>query len=139
MSEPHGASGKESFASTFGRVATRIAGWMGSPAAFGFAILCVVVWGATGPRYRYSNTWQLVINTATTIVTFLMVFVIQNTQNRDARAIHLKLDEVIRSIRTAQNEMINIETLSDAELGELSKRYERIRKEWEQRKSERGS
>src|SRR5438067_6710463 len=77
MSEAQGASGKQSFASTFGRVATRIAGWMGSPAAFGVAILSVVVWGATGPRYRYSNTWQLVINTATTIVTFLMVFVIQ--------------------------------------------------------------
>jgi len=139
MTEAQETSRKQSFASIFGRLAARIAIWVGSPWAFVSAILSVLVWGATGPRYRYSNTWQLIINTATTIITFLMVFLIQNTQNRDARAIHLKLDEVIRSIRSAQNEMIDIERLSDAELTELSKRYERIKKEWEQRKSERGS
>jgi len=139
MTEAQETSRKQSFASIFGRLAARIAIWVGSPWAFVSAILSVLLWGATGPRYRYSNTWQLIINTATTIITFLMVFLIQNTQNRDARAIHLKLDEVIRSIRSAQNEMIDIERLSDAELTELSKRYERIKKEWEQRKSERGS
>ena len=139
MTEAQETGRKQSFASIFGRLAARIAIWVGSPWAFVSAILSVLVWGATGSRYRYSNTWQLIINTATTIITFLMVFLIQNTQNRDARAIHLKLDEVIRSIRSAQNEMIDIERLSDAELTELSKRYERIKKEWEQRKSERGS
>ena len=131
----HTAPAKDSFASIFGRAATRTAGLVGSPWAFVAAIVVVVVWAATGPHYHYSNTWQLVINTGTTIVTFLMVFLIQNTQNRDARAIHLKLDEVIRSIRSAQNEMIDIERLSDAELAELSKRYEQIRKEWEERKN----
>ena len=97
----------------------------------------IVLWGFTGPMFHYSNTWQLVINTATTIVTFLMVFLIQNTQNRDARAIHLKLDEVIRSIRHAHNEMINIEKLSDEELEELAKHYEKIREEHDHRKASR--
>ena len=139
MIEAQEPSGKQSFASMFGKLAARIAIWVGSPWAFVAATVSVLVWGITGPRYRYSNTWQLVINTATTIITFLMVFLIQNTQNRDARAIHLKLDEVIRSIRTAQNEMIDIERLSDDELAQLSKRYELIKKEWEQRKGERES
>ncbi len=84
--------------------------------------------------FHYSDTWQLVINTATTIVTFLMVFLIQNTQNRDAKAIHLKLDEIIRSIRHAHNEMIDIEKLSDPELEELAKRYEAFREESERRR-----
>ena len=99
----------------------------GIPFAFVFAVFCVITWGLLGPRHRYSDTWQLVINTGTTIVTFLMVFLIQNTQNRDARAIHLKLDELIRSVHAAHNDMIDIEKLSDDELRELAKRYERIR------------
>ena len=93
----------------------------------------ILLWLVSGPFYHYSDTWQLVANTVTTLITFLMVFVIQNTQNRDTRAINLKLDEIIRSIHEAHNEMIDIEKLSDAELDDLAKRYERIRAECEQR------
>jgi low affinity Fe/Cu permease len=89
----------------------------------------VLIWGATGPIFHYSNTWQLVINTGTTIVTFLMVFLIQNTQNRDAQAINLKLDELILSIGAASNQMMDIENLSDDELNVLHERYEKIRAE----------
>src|SRR5213593_2291289 len=104
---------------------------VGSPWAFFLAILVIIAWLATGPTFHYSDTWQLMINTSTTIVTFLIVFLIQNTQNRDARALHLKLDEVIRALRGAHNEMIDIEKLSDAELHELAKRYERLRRAYE--------
>jgi low affinity Fe/Cu permease len=89
----------------------------------------VLVWAATGPIFRYSNTWQLVINTGTTIVTFLMVFLIQNTQNRDAQAINLKLNELIHSIGAASNQMMDIESLSDDELKLIQARYEKIRAE----------
>jgi low affinity Fe/Cu permease len=122
-----------SFGAWFGKAATRTASWVGSAWAFVLAVITVIVWAILGPRYHYSNTWQLVINTGTTIVTFLIVFLIQNTQNRDARALHLKLDEVIRAIRGAHNEMISIENLSDAELKEMADRYELVRKEWEVR------
>jgi low affinity Fe/Cu permease len=100
---------------------------MGSSGMFVIAVAGVVIWGLTGPHFHYSDTWQLVINTSTTIITFLMVFLIQNTQNRDARALQLKLDEIIRSHKPARNEMINIEKLSDAELEELAKHYQQIR------------
>lgn len=116
--------------------ATKASCWMGSKWSFLGAIFIVIVWATLGPYFRYSDTWQLVVNTATTIVTFLMVFLIQNTQNRDARAIHLKLDEIIRSIQPAHNEMINIEKLSDDELEMLSKNFEAIRLECEARKRE---
>jgi len=106
---------------------------VGTSWAFLVAVALVVAWLLSGRLFHYSDTWQLVINTATTIVTFLMVFLIQNTQNRDARAIHLKLDEIIRSHHGAHNEMIDIEDLSDEELAEISKRYEKIRKEYDQR------
>jgi low affinity Fe/Cu permease len=96
---------------------------------FASAILIVLVWAAMGPRFRYSDTWQLVINTGTTVVTFLMVFLIQNTQNRDAKTIHLKLDEIIRSLKRAHNEMIDIEKLSDEELEGLATYYEKLRSE----------
>jgi len=89
----------------------------------------IIAWTAPGPYFNYSDTRQLVVNTATTIVTFLMVFLIQNSQNRDARAIHLKLDEIIRSIQPARNEMVDIEKLSDEELQALSKKFEAIRAE----------
>ncbi|PYL83281.1 MAG: hypothetical protein DMF23_10085 [Verrucomicrobia bacterium] len=89
---------------------------------------------AAGPCFHYWDTWQLVINTATTVITFLVVFLIQNTQNRDARALHLKLDEVIRAIRSARNEMISIEHLSDEELEGLTKHYDRLRAECEARR-----
>ncbi len=85
------------------------------------------MWGLTGPIFHYSDTWQLVINTGTTIVTFLMVFLIQNTQNRDARAIHLKLNELIHAVDKARNKMIDVEKLSDLELEEIAKTYEQMR------------
>jgi low affinity Fe/Cu permease len=84
---------------------------LGSAWAFASAILTIVIWGLTGPTFHYSDTWQLIINTGTTIVTFLMVFLIQNTQNRDAKAVHLKLDEVIRALKGARNELIDLENL----------------------------
>src|SRR5438034_2829719 len=122
------------FSIWFGKAASKSAAWVGSPWSFIAALATVVLWGALGPRYHYSDTWQLVINTGTTIVTFLIVFLIQNTQNRDARALHLKLDEVIRAIQGAHNEMIDIENLSDAELRGMAEQYELVRKEWEARK-----
>ena len=103
--------------------------YVGSRWAFVFAVGVIVLWAVTGPIYHYSDTWQLIINTGTTIVTFLMVFLIQNTQNRDARAINLKLNELIESIKSARNEMIDIEHLSDAELDVLAHRYEAVREE----------
>jgi low affinity Fe/Cu permease len=125
---------KSSLAGQFGHFAARVSRWVGSSSLFFVAAALVVIWGLTGPVFHFSNTWQLVINTATTIVTFLMVFLIQNTQNRAARAIHLKLDEIIRSIKHAHNEMIDIEKLSDEELESLAKTYESLRAESERRR-----
>jgi low affinity Fe/Cu permease len=113
----------------FGGFATAASNGLGSKWAFMGAILIIVGWGASGPFFHFSDTWQLVINTGTTIVTFLMVFLIQNTQNRDARAMNLKLNELIYAIDAAGDEMLDIETLSDEELDVMQKRYERIRKE----------
>ncbi len=101
---------------------------LGSAWAFASAVLIIVIWGLTGPTFHYSNTWQLIINTGTTIVTFLMVFLIQNTQNRDAKAAHLKLDELIRAVKGARNELIDLQKLSDEELTSLEKQFERVRK-----------
>jgi len=128
-------NGNELFSIWFGRTAAKTAGWVGSAWAFMLAVLTIVLWAATGAYFHYSDTWQLVINTATTVITFLVVFLIQNTQNRNDRALHLKLDEVIRSIRSAHNEMIDIEELSDAELEQLAKHYHRVRQEWELRQA----
>src|SRR5256886_15472768 len=100
---------------------------LGSAWAFGIAILVIVIWGLTGPAFHYSNTWQLIINTGTTIVTFLMVFLIQNTQNRDAKAVHLKLDEIIRALEGARNELVDLEELSDEDLKKLEKQFQSIR------------
>ena len=111
----------------FGRFAAAASTWLGSKWAFSWAVLVIVVWGASGFVFHYSDTWQLVINTGTTIVTFLMVFLIQNTQNRDARAINLKLNELIHALDKARDQMIDIESLSDLELDELQARYETIR------------
>jgi low affinity Fe/Cu permease len=108
----------------FGRFAASASGWLGSKWAFAGAGFVIAVWGITGPLFHFSDTWQLVINTGTTIVTFLMVFLIQNTQNRDARAINLKLNELIRAVDKARNQMIDIENLSDLELDELQAKYE---------------
>jgi low affinity Fe/Cu permease len=109
---------------------TRFARWSarsaGRPASFLVAVLVILGWAATGPVFHYSDTWQLVINTGTTIVTFLMVFVIQNTQNRDSVAMQLKLDEIIRAIHGAHNAVVNIEDLSEEELDRLKKLYEQL-------------
>jgi low affinity Fe/Cu permease len=104
---------------------------LGSAWAFASAILIIVIWALTGPAFHYSNTWQLIINTGTTIVTFLMVFLIQNTQNRDAKAAHLKLDEIIRALKGARNELIDLEKLADEDLTSLEKQFERVRKKAE--------
>src|SRR6266550_2024564 len=117
------------WANGFQIFATKASYVVGTKWAFAAAIALIVAWAIAGPYFHYSDTWQLVVNTATTVVTFLIVFLIQNTQNRDAKAIHLKLDEIIRSIHRAHNEMIHIEKLSDEELEELSIEYEQIRKE----------
>jgi low affinity Fe/Cu permease len=101
---------------------------LGSAWAFAGAILIIVIWGLTGPTFHYSDTWQLIINTGTTIVTFLMVFLIQNTQNRDAKAAHLKLDEIIRALKGARNELIDLEKLADEDLTSLEKQFERVRR-----------
>jgi low affinity Fe/Cu permease len=109
--------------------ATQAANWVGTKWAFLVALLTILVWITSGPYFHYSDTWQLIINTGTTVITFLVVFLIQNTQNRDARAIHLKLDEIIKSIDKAHNEMIDIEHLSDAELQRLADKYQKVRAE----------
>lgn len=99
---------------------------LGSAWAFIIAILIIAVWGITGPMFNFSDTWQLIINTGTTIVTFLMVFLIQNTQNRDAKAVHLKLDELIRAMKGARNRLVDLEKLSDDELKKLEEEFQRI-------------
>lgn len=116
----------QSASDRFGHFAAFCSLWLGSRWAFTLAGLVIIVWAITGPLFHYSDTWQLVINTGTTIVTFLMVFLIQNTQNRDARAINLKLDELIRAIDKARNQMINIESLSDIELDLLQAQYKKM-------------
>ena len=109
----------------FTRVAGRIAAFAGQPSAFVIAAGLIVIWGITGPVFRYSDTWQLVVNTATTIVTFLMVFLIQNSQNRDAAAMQAKLDEVIRSLDGARNRFIGVEHRTDGEIQAIRAELER--------------
>jgi low affinity Fe/Cu permease len=100
----------------------------GSPVTFAIALLIVVVWAVTGPLFNYSDTWQLVINTGTTIVTFLMVFLIQSTQNRDTQALQIKLDELIRVTKGARNLLIDLEELDDEQVEQLRQTYERLGK-----------
>ena len=101
---------------------------VGSSWAFILAVVIIFVWAITGPMFHYSDTWQLVINTGTTIITFLIVFLIQNTQNRDTKAIHLKLDELIRAVEGARTHLVELEELSDEELERLQKQFTRLRK-----------
>ena len=110
----------------FRKFAHRTSLIVGSPWAFFVACAIIVAWALTGPHFGYNDTWQLVINTGTTIVTFLMVFLIQNTQNRDARAMHLKLDELIRALKGARNQLVNLEEMSDDELDQLQKEFQRV-------------
>ena len=100
----------------FNRMAQWTAEQAGHPTTFALAVAAIVVWGITGPLFGYSDTWQLVINTGTTIVTFLMVFLIQNTQNRDTQALHLKIDELIRANEGARNRLLRLEEMSEAEV-----------------------
>src|SRR5262245_61727130 len=113
---------------------TRFAKWTarvsGRPAAFVLAVMVILAWAITGPIFGFSDTWQLVINTGTTIITFLMVFLIQNTQNRDAVAIHLKLDELIRGVKSARNSLVDLEDLSDAELEQLQQEFRRLHEQY---------
>ena len=117
----------KSFHERFTAFARRVADLAGSPWASSIAILLILIWAITGPIFGFSNTWQLVINTGTTIVTFLMVFLIQNTQNRDAKAIHLKLDELIHKVKGARNSLIDLEDCTDEELDKLQAQFEHMR------------
>jgi len=113
----------------FDGCASRVTQWAGSPLAFALAVASLVAWLLAGPLFHYSENWQLVVNTGTTIVTFLAVFLIQNMQNRDAKAIHLKLDELIRSIDGARTGLVNLEELPDREIQELADDFKRIHDE----------
>jgi low affinity Fe/Cu permease len=134
---PHEPEQPATLHGMFRKFATHISNAAGSPWAFFAAIAIVVVWAAVGPSFHYSDTWQLVINTGTTIITFLMVFLIQNMQNRDAKAIHLKLDELLRAVKGARTELVNLEDLSDQDLDELQKEFGRIRERYAKRGLER--
>ena len=111
---------------SFETIATKITYWTGSSIAFITAFFIILIWGITGPLFGYSDTWQLVINTGTTIVTFLMVFIIQKSQNKDSKAIQLKRNELIAASRHASNRMVDIEDLTEAELDVLHKFYQRL-------------
>lgn len=110
----------------FDKFASSVTRWAGSPAAFCAALLVVLVWGVLGPKFHYSENWQLVINTGTTIVTFLMVFLIQQSQNKDSVAVHLKLNELLAANRNASNRMIGIEELDEQDLREVATFYVRL-------------
>jgi low affinity Fe/Cu permease len=113
----------------FSKIASATSNATGTPWAFLIAVGIIATWGVTGPLFGFSDTWQLVINTGTTIVTFLMVFLIQNTQNRDAKALHLKLDELLRAMDAARNDLIDIEEDSTEELEDLQKTYRELHKQ----------
>jgi low affinity Fe/Cu permease len=110
----------------FRKFADHVSRWAGSSWAFTSAVLILIIWGITGPLFGFSDSWQLVINTGTTIVTFLMVFLIQNTQNRETRAINLKLDELLRAMSSARNEMIDMENVSEEEMEEVEDQFHQI-------------
>src|SRR5689334_25201029 len=112
--------------SFFDRTASHIARLMGHPLAFALAVLSIVIWGALGPLAGYSDTWQLIINTSTTIVTFLMVFLIQNTQNRETHALHLKIDELLRALDAADTRLVDLEERSEQELDRLQQHYKAL-------------
>jgi low affinity Fe/Cu permease len=112
----------------FSAFSRKVSGIVGSVWAFLCALAVVVIWAATGPLFHYSDTWQLVINTGTTVVTFIMVFLIQSTQNRDAKAVHIKLDELIRAIHGARNQLVDLENVEDAELETLAEQFSAMHK-----------
>lgn len=112
--------------SLFTRFAKAAAHYSGKPVVFGLALLMIVIWVITGPIFGFSDTWQLIINTSTTIITFLMVFLIQNTQNRDTAAIQTKLDELIRATQGAHNALLDLEELDDREIDRIRRNYEKL-------------
>ena len=113
-------------ADSFNRFAKWTARTAGHPSTFGVAVAVIVIWAITGPIFGFSDSWQLVINTGTTIVTFLMVFLIQNTQNRDSTAMQIKLDELIRAVRGAHNELVDLEDMTEEELEQMKAHYTRL-------------
>jgi low affinity Fe/Cu permease len=121
----------------FRRFAHFVAHAAGTPWAFVLALTVIVIWGLLGPLFDYSDTWQLVINTATTIITFLMVFLIQNSQNRDAKAVHLKLDELLRGVTGARTELVNLEEFTDEELEAMHEEFRKLRGHWADRAKQR--
>jgi low affinity Fe/Cu permease len=122
--------------SIFTRFAKATAHYTGQPVVFIAAVAVIVIWAVSGPIFKYSDTWQLVINTGTTIVTFLMVFLIQNTQNRDTEALQLKLDEIVRSIKGARNQVLDIEDLDEKDLDEIRKEYTELAEKAREEKEE---
>jgi low affinity Fe/Cu permease len=115
----------------FHAFANRMSQAAGSPFAFFSAVAAIIAWAVAGPAFGYSDTWQLVINTGTTIITFLIVFLIQNTQNRDARAMHLKLDELIKAVKGARTQLVDLEEMSDEELAKLQDEFKALRARYE--------
>jgi low affinity Fe/Cu permease len=115
----------------FRKVAHKISELVGSSWAFVLALVVILIWAGSGPSNGYSDTWQLIINTGTTILTFLMVFLIQNTQNRDAKAIHLKLDELIRSVKAARTKLVDLEDMSDEELNKLGDEFKQLHNKYD--------
>ena len=129
MRSHHPLRPKSRLGQTLERWSRAVTAWTGSSWAFGAAASVIIIWLVTGPIFHFSDTWQLVINTGTTIVTFLMVFLIQNTQNRDSRALHLKLDELILSMHGARNKLIDLENCTDEELDRVQHEFERLKGE----------
>ena len=121
--------------SWFGKFAKKTSCYAGRPVTFGVAILLIVVWAASGPLFKFSDTWQLIVNTSTTIVTFLMVFLIQNSQNRDGEALQIKLDELIRIQKKANNALMDLEDLSEEELDEVRAEFVKLAQEQRERKT----
>jgi len=121
---------------SFRKFSATSASWLGSPWLFVINVLLIIVWLASGPFFHFSDTWQLLVNTATTVFTYLAVFLIQNTQNRDAKAVHLKLDELISSVAGARNRLVDLEDLSDEELAHLQDQFRRLRTRARQNKED---
>src|SRR6266511_4993800 len=117
---------RASLGGTFETISTVVTQWTGSTGAFGTALSVIVIWAILGPVFHFSDTWQLAINTGTTIVTFLMVFLIQRSQNKDSLAIHIKLNEIVAALAGASNRLISVEDLSEEELQVLHKHYQRL-------------
>jgi low affinity Fe/Cu permease len=122
----------------FRKLAVKVSNMVGTSWAFFGAIIIIAIWGLTGPVFGFSDTWQLVINTSTTIITFLMVFLIQNTQNRDSKAVHIKLDELLKGVKGARTSMVNVEELPDEEIEKLHQQFQELHEKYERELERRG-